>query len=122
MKSISALCLIYLFVLIVFASCRSAYTGQVISGEYYSDGKDYKYSLVLEADSTFLLEQQNLDVVTKCQGIWYQVSKDTVLLKCGREASSRFLSSGYMEDREKKIVLVNKNKIQIGKVFLKRRK
>jgi uncharacterized lipoprotein NlpE involved in copper resistance len=111
----------YLTVLIafVFASCKSV--SQNAQGVYSQNGMDYQYHLTLN-DSSFTLTQKYFEVNSTCKGKWNYIAKDTILLKCNDEDLSAKLQSGYISERERKIVVLNKNKLQLGEIILKRKR
>lgn len=112
-----------LFILIiVLASCRTISISQNIQGQYYKAGKDYQYDLSLNNDSSFTLTQKYFEVNSTCGGRWQYLSRDTLLLKCYEENLSAKLQGGYMTEREKKVIVLGKKKLKIGKVILKRKR
>ncbi len=111
-----------LILIVVFACCKSVAISQNIDGQYFKAGKDYQYNLSLNKDSSFTLTQKYFEVNSTCKGKWSYLSRDTILLKCDEEDLSAKLQSGYMTDREKKIVVVSKNKLILGEVKLKRKR
>lgn len=109
-----------LLLMIFFAGCKSVAISRNVNGLYYKKGKDYQYSLTLNKDGSFVLTQKYFEVNSTCKGRWQNISADTILLKCDEEDLSAKLQSGYMIERKKKVNVVSKNKIKIGKVTLKR--
>lgn len=107
--------------IIFFASCKTASLSQSMQGQYYKEGKDYNYSLSLNNDSSFTFTKKYFEVNSTCQGKWQRISKDTLLLKCGEEDLSAKLQSGYMTERERKVIVLSKNKLKIDKVILERK-
>jgi hypothetical protein len=107
--------------MIVFASCKTVSISQSMQGHYYKEGKDYQYELTLNNDSSFTFTKKYFEVNSTCQGKWQRIAKDTLLLKCGEEDLSAKLQSGYMTERERKVIVLSKNKLKIGKVILKRK-
>jgi hypothetical protein len=105
-------------IIIFFSSCSNTLY-RTVKGTYNGNGKDYHYSLSIN-DSSFLLTQKYFEVNSTCKGKWQFLSKDTILLKCDEEDLSAKLQSGYMTEREKKVIVLNKNKVQVGKVILQR--
>lgn len=105
---------------IFFTSCKSLSVYYDMHGEFRSVGKDYSYSLIMNEDSTFILKQQNLDVVEMCQGKWCYIAKDTILINCDTANTMEVLSSGYIIEREKKIIVINDKKIRIDQMILKK--
>jgi hypothetical protein len=117
MKNLLTIAIIFL------ASCKTSSISQSsVRGQYYREGKDYKYDLRLNNDSSFVLTEKYFEVNSTCQGKWQYLSTDTILLKCGEEDLSAKLQSGYMSDREKKLIVLNNNKIKLGEVVLKRKR
>ena len=108
--------------ILIFASCKTVSISQNIQGRYYKEGKDYQYELNLNNDSSFALTQKYFEVNSTCRGKWQYLSNDTILLKCDEEDLSAKLQTGYMSEREKKIIVLNKHKIKIGEVILKRKR
>lgn len=112
-----------LILTIMFASCKSIAVFQNMEGQYYKSGKDYQYSLNLNKDSSFILTQKYFEVNSTCRGKWQNLSADTILLKCDVEEDIiAKLQSGYMTEREKKVIVMSKNKLKLGKVILKLKK
>jgi hypothetical protein len=107
--------------MIVFASCKTVSMSQNMQGQYYKEGKDYQYSLSLNNDSSFTSTKKYFEVNSTCRGKWQRISKDTFLLKCSEEDLSAKLQSGYMTERERKVIVLSKNKLKIDKVILKRK-
>lgn len=112
-----------LIISIIFStSCKTTSLFQNLQGQYYKKGKDYKYILILNNDSSFTFTERYHEGRSSCQGKWLFISKDTLLLKCGEASLSEMLQRGYMEEREKKVILISTNKVMIDKVILKRKK
>lgn len=106
--------------MIFFASCKTVSISQNMQGRYHKEGKDYWYSLNLNNDSSFTFTKKYFEVNSTCQGKWQRIAKDTLLLKCGEADLSERLQSGYMTERERKVIVLSKNKLQIDKIILKR--
>lgn len=107
------------FLIILFASCTA---NKSLIGGYYKSGKDFKHSLILNKDSTFVLSKQYFEVNSKCQGRWRYLSKDTLLLKCDSESFPAVIAGGYMSEREQKVIILNSKKIKLQNVILTRSK
>jgi len=105
---------------VFFTSCKSISRLQNADGQYYAKGRDYSYSLWLEVNSSFVFTQKYFEVNSTCQGKWKYLSKDTILLQCNEDLSAK-LQSGYMSTRVRKIIVLNKNRLQIDKIVLKRK-
>jgi hypothetical protein len=114
--------LIYI-ILLVFVSCKVLTLQQEMPGEYYKGGKDCEYSLKLNQDSTFVLSIKYQDAKPQCNGKWQYLGKDTLVLKCNEvENISETLNNGYMTDREKKVRIINRNRLKLDQIILKRMK
>lgn len=111
-----------LFILIIaFSSCKTVSVSQSMQGQYHKEGKDYVYDLSLNNDSSFTFTKKYFEVNSTCSGKWYYLSADTILLKCDDVGLSEKLQSGYMAERERKAIVLNKGKIKIDEVILKRK-
>lgn len=111
---------VILTIAIIF-SCRSVRTWQNVFGEYSKRGNDYWYDLTLNKDSSFTLTQKYFEVNSSCHGKWQLLSNDTIWLKCEQEGLSEQLQSGYMSEREKKLLFLSKNKLKLGETILERK-
>ena len=99
----------------LLASCT---VNRFIPGNYYNNGTDYKNSLRLNKDGTFVLTTENFDSKSGCQGKWKYLTKDTLLLKCGDEGFLAIITSGYITNREQKVVLLGNNQIKYNQMIL----
>lgn len=110
-----------LIILCIFIpSCKtsSSYLNQ--QGYYYKKGKGYRCSVTLNKDSTFLFTKKYFEADSKCNGKWYFLTKDTLLLKCKDAALYDELISGYIRERNFKAILINKNKLKVDNITLKK--
>jgi hypothetical protein len=89
---------------------------------HYREGKDYQCDLSLNNDSSFVLTQKYFEANSACRGKWRYSSHDTILLTCDEEELSSKLQGGYMSERKKKLIILNRNKVKIGEVILRRKK
>ena len=112
---------ILIFLLIGIVSCNKVLYPR-FEGDFQSSGKDYRYTLIIKNDNTFIFNKQDLDVKKNCRGSWKYTTKDTILLKCGDEPITNTFSTGYMYEREIKIIVINPQKIKIDKLILKKTK
>lgn len=111
--------LLYWFLLLSFG-CSAQ---KNLAGTYSRTGKDFKYTLRLNADSTFSLSQNFFEAAPHCDGKWQRLSKNTILLRCsGVKDVAELLSNGYMSEREKRIIVLSGNKLKLGQVILRKRK
>jgi hypothetical protein len=80
--------------------------------------------LILNKDSTFSLSFYNPVVTSKCQGKWYYMDERTIYLKCNEPYIPQDTCincmpfdlswiTGYMRVRERKVKVVNANKIKL---------
>lgn len=111
---------VFYFLMILLFSCKSTLVYEDLKGEYIREGKDYTYKLKIMGDSTFSLVTQSIHARSGCEGKFRYLSNDTLLLKCNEEPLSAQLARGYMADREKKVIILNKNKLKLGQVVMKR--
>ncbi|MXV18005.1 copper resistance protein NlpE [Hufsiella ginkgonis] len=105
--------------MVLFASCTAS---KGLVGNYARAGKDFKYTLTINQDSTFALTKQYFEASSKCQGRWSYISKDTLILKCDAEKFPAAIAGGYMQDREQKVVLLANGKLMLQSVTLKKTK
>ncbi len=94
---------------------------QNVQGHYHKERKDYVYDLSLNSDSSFTFTKKYFEVNSTCHGKWQRISSDAILLKCDDAGVSEQLQSGYMTERERKIIVLNKDKLKIDEVILKRK-
>lgn len=104
---------LFIISIIFLASCKTNSLVQSMPGHYYKKGKDYRYILDLNNDSSFTFKIQYREGSVSCQGKWQYILKDTLLLKCGGTSLSEMLQRGYMEEREKKVIVISKNKLKV---------
>lgn len=107
--------------ILILLSCRSVRISQDLTGEYFKQGKDYSYNLTINRDSSFTFVKKYFEVNSRCHGRWLYLSKDTLLLRCDKEEFPAQLLGGYMSEREKRVFLLGKNKLKLGKTILKRK-
>lgn len=112
--------------------CFACSTGKLINidslaGKFYGKSDGYaknittQYYLELGADNIFHLKIKGHDYGPECSGSWIR-KEDTLYLKCSdTENLADKLSGGYMNQREFKIKIKNKDMLKMDKVSLKRR-
>lgn len=110
--------ILVIFIFILFLSCKSNYTPYNLeSGEfyfYYSEEKKAKEYLVLKDDSTFTLILYGGPYNPTCTGKWTFINKNIIKLECYDEKEPiASIVSGYMSVRERKIKIVNSNKLKM---------
>lgn len=111
---------VLLFVLVTLVSCKTSYVGPSIEGKFINKGNDYSYSLILKIDYTFVYKQQDLEVLRLCYGKWHYINQDTIRIQCDEENTQQQLSTGYMPEREKDVIIVNQKKIILDKLLFKK--
>jgi len=117
-KTIKISCLFFLFI-----GCKSSHLVNISPGEYYSNGKDYSYNLILRNDNSFVLQLKYQDTNPKCEGTWKRINKMKIDLKCEEETSiGEMLSNGYMNIREHELIVISKRKLKFNGVILKKKK
>lgn len=99
-------------------SCKSLPINS--DGEYYLTGADFSYRVTLNKDSTFVLSQSGLESISKCVGKWHYLSKDTISLDCDPEDNYAKIKSNYLQQRNQKLIVINKNKLKLNGLILKR--
>lgn len=109
----------------MFISCSTLKTEpNNIVGTFYKQGSkngfNYEYTLKLYKDNSFFLGHKVHGANPQCKGQWEQ-SNDTLFLKCNEENEvSIMLSSSYMNERKYALKIVNRNKIKINNILLRR--
>lgn len=111
-----------LFILLLFVCQCTPVNKTITHGTFYIEGKDFKYSIDINRDSTFTIKLQNMEVIEMCNGQWHYIDKNTIHLLCDSANLSEMISTGYIPEREKYIYVVNSNKIKMDQVVLKRYK
>ncbi|WP_294250471.1 hypothetical protein [uncultured Chryseobacterium sp.] len=120
----------YFILCISFVSCASAkqISENNIIGVFYNKKSStrntlgYEYTLKIERENRFSLFQRFQDASPRCDG--YRELKDGVLLlKCtDNESAIDKLSNAYMNQRDFKIKVINKNKLELSnRIILKRK-
>lgn len=115
--------------IILFVSCGSqkVVTNENISGIYYAQLKKSgflttQYTLVLNKDNTFSFDIKVQDGNPKCKGNWKIEGNEFLMLECVETNVFEALTNGYMNQREHTIQIINKNKLKLNNVVLKRKK
>jgi hypothetical protein len=111
---------VLLFISVVLISCKTSYLGDSIEGKFINNGKDHNYSLILKSDYTFIYKRHDLDVLRFCSGRWYYINQDTILIQCEEENILQQITTGYLQERENKVIIVSQKKIKIDKLFFKK--
>jgi len=105
---------------IALISCNTS--KNITMGTYQKKGVDFFHSLKLNStDSAFILTKKYFEVNSSCTGKWRQKG-DTIFLQCNEEKEiSAVLSGGYMNQREYKVIIKNRDKLKLDNVVLKRK-
>jgi hypothetical protein len=105
---------------IALISCDTS--KNITTGTYQKKRADFLYTLKLNnADSTFILTKKYFEVNSFCSGKWRQ-KDDSIFLKCNEEKEiSAVLLGGYMNEREFKIKIRNKNNLKLNNILLKKK-
>jgi hypothetical protein len=98
-----------------------------IEGVYYKLFKDRylssSYSLELHSDGSFNLKETHQDGRPQCNGKWKLEDGKFVVLKCDEVKDlTEALANGYMNKREHKLLIINKNKLQYSDDIVLKRK
>lgn len=107
--------LTFLFLLILAINSFS----QVV-GKYSKTGQDFTYTLVLSADSTFSFRKGYFEADSKSEGRWKKLSNVSLLLSCFESPLAERLQSGYMNQRNIYVHILNNNRLKIGNVTLRK--
>jgi len=87
----------------------------------YIGGTSTRYYLELSADNVFYFEMRGSGYRPECTGRWEQKG-NILFLKCKEENDiAAMLSSDYMNQREHTIKILNKDKLKLGKIILRRK-
>ena len=104
---------IFLFIILFcFFSCKTARSFTVITDGvfvYNYENSGEKEELILNNDGSFVFNSYG----TKCKGNWKYLSRDSILIKCGEEPWTNVIGQGYLFPRERKIKVLNENKLKI---------
>lgn len=104
------------FLILVFTinSCKSLSTDTKINyGTFISKGDDYYHSLLLNSDSTFVINFKYFEIKASCFGKWNNIGKDSLIINCDKPKSfGETLQSGYINEREMYLKIINKNDLQ----------
>ena len=84
-------------------------------------GSDFKYSLKLNKDNSFLFKEEFFDGDGKCTGKWQYFTKDTIILECEKEDVLHMLQRGYISERIQKVAILSNRQIKIRQVILTKR-
>lgn len=118
-----------IIIIVVIFICSCSTTREVcitnMIGDYYAcilghHKTKVSYMLKIMSDSFCLnVTGQDYDII--CAGELIN-KKDSLLLKCSEEKDiDVLLSNGYSNQREHTVKILNRNKIKLGKVVLKRK-
>ena len=108
--------LIYTLLFFFLTSFENSYSQ--LPGTYKAKGKDFKYSLTLNSDSSFILTKAFFEGEARCQGKWLQLSKGSILLRCSESTLSEKLQSDYIAQREIPVIILNRKELKIDKVVM----
>jgi len=101
--------------------CKGTNMMHIYQGEYLSHGDGYAYSLTLKKDSLFTFKKTYFEVNSACQGKWFPLSKDTLVLECDEETNVLApLEMDYMSERVLKFIILSKKSLRIEKTILTR--
>lgn len=119
--------IIYISIVFLLYSCSALKIQQSdIIGEFYKrevskNTLSVSYNLLLKSDSIFTLSMKMQDANPKCNGKW-TLKDNYIYLKCDETQDvGDVLSSGYMNEREYKLEVLNSNKIKFKNSILKRK-
>jgi len=108
-----------IYIYIIMIACTSCGVHKDVIGSYSKKGKDFKYNLTLNKDSTFTLTKLYFEANSNCKGKWHYYAKDVIILKCDSNKDiTAALSSGYMAEKEQKVTILSGNKIKLQNQIL----
>jgi len=110
---------IFLFVyLLVQISCSPIIH---IPGRFASTSCDNSTEIEFKANGTFVLTQKSIDIEKSCKGEWYWYLPNRIIINCENELELiQVLSSGYMETPKDSILIIDKRKIKMGNIILRK--
>ena len=82
---------------------------------YGRSGDRYFVNLELRPDSTFTLTKAYVEWPKKCVGSWSYLGSNQYKLKCDKEEPFAQITTGYMQQREHIITVLNNRKVRIEK-------
>ena len=114
--------IIFLILAVAIFSCKSLTTETKINyGTYFTKGDDYSHSLILNSDSTFIINFKYFEVNSSCSGKWNYIGKDSILINCDKPKSiGETLQGSYINEREMYLKIVNQNDLQFKNIHFKR--
>lgn len=103
--------------LICCYSCKTRFPADNFSsGKFnftYIKGKNSIEELILKEDSTFILTSYGSYNPPTCSGYWC-ILNDTLLIKCSKDENPLAPAlSGYMRPRERKLKIMNNDKLKM---------
>ena len=103
--------IIFIIVLLFLSSCKVQEPQRIINGTYrYIYGSsNLKEELFLKEDSSFSFNSYG----TECDGKWKYIAKDTILISCRNPSIVETITQGYMNQRERKIKILNNDRIKV---------
>lgn len=117
----------YILIVLIFYSCSAVkIEPSFVVGKYYKrqmskNTFSINYNLILKSDNTFSLSMNMQDANPKCNGKWELRENKYIYLKCDETNDiGVILSSGYMNEKEYKLEIINRNKIKFKNVILKK--
>lgn len=110
-------------------SCKTQklveYKSMEIEGTFFgvreTMGFKYQYILELNQDGSFFFKIIVQDAMPQCQGKWRFENNKFIILDCHEASVWETLTNGYMNSRDYKVEILNKNKLRYNNVILKRR-
>ncbi|WP_106914781.1 hypothetical protein [Chryseobacterium aurantiacum] len=120
----------YFILCILCISCASAQQvdENSIIGVFYNNKASarnalgYEYTLKLERGNRFSMFQRFQDASPRCDGYW-ELKDGLLLLKCSDiESITDKLSNAYMNQRDFKIKIKNKDKLELNNSIILKRK
>ncbi len=82
---------------------------------YGRSGDRYFVNLELRADSTFTLTKAYIEWPKKCSGSWSSLGNNQYKLVCDPEEPLAQITTGYMQQREHTVTVLDNRKVRIEK-------
>lgn len=102
-------------VLFFLISCKSNF---VAEGNYEKVGSDFRYSLKLNKDSTFVLTKKYFEANASCNGKWKITKSNEIILECNEAQPYESLQSGYISNRIMLLKIIKPKKLKLDNVIM----
>ena len=112
---------ILVIILSLYFSCLSHKNlTDSIEGSFICKGKDFDDKIQLNSNKTFNILFKYVGVIKQCDGTWIIINNNIVLKCCPTTDSLNVLRSDYLGDTTISLKILDKNKIMMGSIILRR--